>query len=130
MVVQDDAEKDRRVSRHVSRHDNHRRHHDLGRRLDSRVGRCRLDVGVRRPFQLGVADLRCCLRAWEDHCHMGVVGHYRPDVVGHCHLGAVGRCRLLDVVDRPDVGVRLDVMNCLDLGERSWKAESAGDQGH
>jgi hypothetical protein len=51
-------------------------------------------------------------------------------VEAHYHLVAEGRCRRLDVVDHRDAGVRLDVMNCLDLGERSWKAESAGDRGH
>jgi hypothetical protein len=51
-------------------------------------------------------------------------------VVDRYHRDAEGRCCRLDVVDHRDAGVRLDVMNCLDLGERSWKAESAGDRGH
>ncbi len=66
--------------------------------------------------------------------HLGVAGlllyhPYRLGVEDHYRLDAVGRCRLLDVVDHRDAGVRLDVKNCLDLGVRSWKVESAGDRG-
>ena len=51
-------------------------------------------------------------------CHPDEEDHYHLDAAGHCRLGVVDRY-LLDVVDRPDEGGRLDVMNCLDLGERS-----------
>ena len=123
-MVQDGAEKDHLLSRHVSRHGNHRHlRYDSGHRLCFRGVHYRLDVADRRrQFQLDAVDLRCCLQAWVDHCHLDVEDHYRRVVEV--------RCRLLDVVDRRDAGVRLDVMNCLDLGERSWKAESAGDRGH
>lgn len=85
-----------------------------------------------RLFHLGVAGLLLY-----HPYRLGVEDHYRLDAEGRCHLDeadhyrldAVGRCRLLDVVDHRDAGVRLDVKNCLDLGVRSWKVESAGDRG-
>ncbi len=127
--------KDHHGNHRVSRHDNH---HGSGRR-DCREGRCRLDVADRLRFHRVEEVLldHQCLEDAEDHCHLGEAGRYHRDEGDHCHLGvgvrcrpdAEGRCHLLDVVDHRDVGVRLDVMNCLDLGVRSWKAESAGDRG-
>gem|GEM_PF-3672478 len=66
------------------------------------------------------ADLLLHPAGAEDHQRLeDVVDHCRHlDVVDRYHRGAEGHC-LLDVVDRPDAGGHLDVMNCLDLGERS-----------
>jgi hypothetical protein len=89
----------------------------LLQRLEGAVDHCHLGVAGRYHLDEG------------DHCHLGVAGHCHPDAGDRCHRDVEGRCRLLDVGDRLDAGDRLDVMNCLDLGERSWKAESAGDQG-
>ena len=127
MVVQVDAVTGRHASRHANRRDYH-----LGSHLrHDFLAHCHLDA----------VDLHLCLQDEEDHhpllvdegdrCHLGGVDlrqlpqdegdHYRLDVVD---------LRQPDAVDHRVVVGRLDVMNCLDLGERSWNEESAGERPH
>ena len=134
-MAQDGAAKDRHAIHLLSRLDNR-----LGSvRRGSLEGHCLLD-GVDHHLYLclpGGEGRRLHRRDAEVRCHRDVAGHCRlggevrchRDVAGHYRLDEAGRCRLLDVVDHRDAGVRLDVKNCLDLGVRSWKAESAGDRG-
>ncbi len=107
---------------HLGSH--HHRHHDF-------LVRCHLDA----------VDLRLCLQDVEgrhpllvdeeDRCHPGGEDRrqHRQDEGDRYRLDVVD-LRHLDAVDHPVVVGRLDVMNCLGLGERSWNKESAGERPH
>lgn len=113
----------------MTRHDSH---HDSGHH-DCPEDHCRLGVEGRRRFHRDEKDHRLCrqrLEGAEGRCRLDVADRYHRDAGDHCRPDVEGRCHLLDVVDHRDAEVRLDVMNCLDLGVRSWKAESAGDRRH
>lgn len=127
------------MGRHGHGHDSRRVHHrdvDLSHPLDEEDRHQHLadeedlnhplDEEVHHQHLADAEDLSHPLNEEVHRQHLAGAGdpsHRLDEGVRHHRRGVVGR-------NHPDGKVRRDVKNCLDLGENSWNAESAGDQAH